>query len=60
MYDMKIARQFLSVDSHDSGGYGKSGCHPFFGQNLTFWRKIAFGDTWLACGKVGRKDAVAR
>jgi hypothetical protein len=43
-----------------AGGYGKSGCHPFFGQNLTFWRKIAFGDTWLACGKVGRKDAVAR
>jgi hypothetical protein len=51
---------FLVEIGLEPGGYGKSGCHPFFGQNLTFWRKIAFGDTWLACGKVGRNDAVAR
>ena len=33
-----------------AGGYGKSGCHPFFRQNLTFWRKIFFGDDEESAG----------
>ena len=33
-----------------TGGYGKSGCHPFFRQNLTFWRKIFFGDEEESAG----------
>jgi hypothetical protein len=36
---------------HDlSGGYRKSGCHPFFCQNLTFWQKIFFGDDEESAG----------